>query len=86
MTRKELQDRLLEIFEKNFEIENPGLDDNLREQHEFDSIDAIELLAEIERLLDVTLSQEEKKMAMDVRTLNDICDYVESIIAGRQAS
>ncbi len=86
MTRKELQERLLEIFEKNFEIENPGLDDNLREQHEFDSIDAIELLAEIERLLDVTLSQEEKKMAMDVRTLNDICDYVESIIAGRQAS
>ena len=86
MTRKELQDKLLEIFEQNFEIENPGLDDNLREQHEFDSIDAIELLAEIERLLGVSLSQEEKKMAMDVRTFNDICDYVESIMAGRQAS
>lgn len=86
MTRKELQNKLLEIFEENFEIENPGLDDNLREQHEFDSIDAIELLAEIEAFLGVLLSQEEKKMAMDIRTINDICDYVESIIARKKAS
>lgn len=79
MTREEIQNRLLEIFETNFEIENPGLDDNLREEHGFDSIDAIELLAEIEKMLKLTLSQEQKKQAMDIRTINQICDYIESI-------
>ena len=79
MTRKEIQNKLLEIFEINFEIENPGLDDNLREEHGFDSIDAIELLAEIEKMLSLILSQEQKKKAMDIRTINQICDYIESI-------
>ncbi len=79
LTRKEIQSELFRIFEENFEIENPGLDDNLREEYEFDSIDAIELLVEIERMLGVVLSQEEKKQAMDIRTINHICDYIEMI-------
>ena len=63
-------------FEDQFEIEHPGLDDDLRELHEFDSIDAIELLREIEILLDTQLSREDKKAAMDIRTVNQIVDYV----------
>ena len=44
MTRDEIRDKILQVFEEEFEIANPGLDDDLREAHGFDSIDAIELL------------------------------------------
>ncbi len=79
MTREEIQSKILEIFREEFEIENPGLDDDLREMYEFDSIDALELLGEIEKLLRTGLTQDEKKQAMDIRTINQVCDYVESL-------
>ncbi|MCB2168086.1 MAG: acyl carrier protein [Deltaproteobacteria bacterium] len=80
MTRNDIQERILTIFDEEFEIVNPGLDDDLREAHGFDSIDAIELLREIEDMLGFELSQEQKKRAMDnIRTLNQILDYVESL-------
>ncbi len=83
LTREEIQQKLMRIFEKNFEIENPKPDDDLRSEYEFDSIDAIELLVEIEKMLGFPLEQEEKKQAMGVRTINDICDYIESVKAAR---
>jgi acyl carrier protein len=77
MTREDIRDRLLAIFAAEFEIVNPGLNDDLREMHGFDSIDAIELLREIEDMLGFELSQEQKKGAMDhIRTLDQILDYV----------
>ncbi len=77
MTRDEIRDRVLTIFAEEFEIVGPGLDDDLREAHGFDSIDAIELLREIEDMLGFELSQEQKKRAMDnIRTLNQILDYI----------
>ena len=79
LTREKIQNEILRIFSEEFEIENPGLDDNLREVHEFDSIDAIELLGEIETLLESELTHDEKKQAMDIRTITQICDYVESM-------
>ncbi len=79
MTRQEITDNLIRIFSLEFEIENPGLDDDLREVHEFDSIDAITLLQEIETMLQTSLTQHEKKMAMEIRTINQICDYVVTI-------
>ena len=79
MTREELQNEILKIFLREFEIENPGLDDDLREKYEFDSIDAIELLVEIENLLKTELTLEEKKQSMEIRTINHICDYVEAL-------
>ena len=83
MTRKDIESNLLTIFRREFEINDPGMDDDLREVHEFDSIDAIELLGEIEKLLGFQLSQSEKKRAMEIRTLSQICDYVESISLAR---
>ena len=85
MTREEITTAILAFLRKEFEIENPGMDDDLREKHEFDSIDAIELLLEIEHMLASELTQEEKKRAMDIRTINQICDYVESVAKIRQA-
>jgi acyl carrier protein len=70
---------IISVFNDLFEIENPGNDDYLREAYEFDSIDAIELLGEIEIMLASPLTQSEKKKAMEIRTINDIIDYVESL-------
>ena len=77
MTREEITLKLLDILQREFEIVNPGLDDNLREAFGFDSVDAIELLLEIERLLNFELTHEEKKMAMEIRNIRQIIDYVE---------
>ena len=83
MTRDEITLKIIRIFRDQFEIENPGLDDDLRDAHEFDSIDAIELLREIEIMLDSELTQAEKKNAMEIRTINDILDYIELLSATR---
>jgi len=83
LTRKEILNDLIRIFRENFEIDNPGTHEDLREEYEFDSIDAIGLLVEIEKMLGFTLTQEEKKQAMDIRTLDQICDYIESMAATR---
>jgi acyl carrier protein len=85
MTRDEIQSEVLRVFKEQFEITNPDLDENLREAYEFDSIDAIELLREIEVLLGTQLTREEKKMAMDIRTINQILDYIESLAAVRSS-
>ncbi len=79
MTRDEIEKKILAIFKEQFEFENPGLDDDLRDVHEFDSIDAIELLREIEIMLDVKLSRPDKKAAMEIRTIRQIIDYVETL-------
>ena len=83
MTRDEIKSEIIRIFREQFEIENPGLDDDLRDAHEFDSIDAIELLREIEIMLGSELTQAEKKNAMEIRTINHILDYIESLSAAR---
>lgn len=83
MTRDEITARLLTIFSKQFEIDNPGLDDDLRAVYDFDSIDAIELLREIELMLQSELTRDEKKAAMDISTVNDIVEYVLAMAAER---
>lgn len=80
MTREAIREHLLKIFAAEFEIVNPGLEDDLREVHGFDSIDAIELLQDLEDMLGYELTQEQKKQAMDnIRTLDQILDYVQGL-------
>lgn len=83
MTRDEVVQKLLSIFNLRFEIAQPGLDDDLNEAYEFDSIDAIELLREIELMLSTQLTRDEKKQAMDIRTINQIADYIVDLAAAR---
>lgn len=85
MTREELKDNILTILTDDFEFNNPGLDDNLRDDHNFDSIDAIELLGKIELMLGTKLTREEKEQAMGIRTINDILDYIEKLPAAKQS-
>ena len=83
MTRDEIQAEIIRIFNEQFEIENPGLDEDLRNEYEFDSIDAIELLREIEIMLGSELTRAEKKNAMEIRTINQILDYIELLARSR---
>ncbi len=83
MTRADIEFEILRIFREEFEIDHPGMDDHLREKHNFDSIDAIELLVAIESFLGSELTHPEKKQAMDIRTIRHICDYVEALAKKR---
>lgn len=85
MTRDELKEQIVAVLVDEFEFENPGLTDNLRDDHGFDSIDAIELLAKIENMLGYQISRKEKEQAMTIRTINDILDYIETIQASRKS-
>ena len=85
MKRAQIEAKILSIFREEFEIYDPDLDDNLREVHSFDSIDAIELLREIEDMLHDDLTREEKKQAMEIRTIREVCDYIEALAVARQA-
>jgi len=85
MTRDEVVSQVLTIFTEKFEIDQPELDINIGDAYEFDSIDAIELLREIEIMLATELSRDEKKKAMDIRTINQIVDYIMGLVAARAA-
>ena len=76
MTPDEIHARILEIFSNRFEINHPGMDEDLREAYEFDSIDGIELLREIELMLGTALTLSQKKAAMSVRTISQIIEYI----------
>lgn len=60
MTRQEIEREVKNVFQREFEIDNPDMDADLRETYEFDSIDAIELLLAIETFLNTEITQEEK--------------------------
>jgi acyl carrier protein len=83
MTRDVMKEKILAILVQDFEFKEPKLDDNLRDVHGFDSIDAIELLGKIELIFGFSLTREEKEKAMEIRTINDILDYLEKIYQGR---
>ncbi|HOT43345.1 MAG TPA: phosphopantetheine-binding protein [Spirochaetota bacterium] len=84
MTREEIIDKILELLKDEFEIVNPDLDDNLTEKYEFDSIDAIALLEYVEDFIASPLTQEEKKQAMEIRSINHICDFIEDVLKKRK--
>ena len=86
MERDAIKAAIIRIFEEKFEIVGPSADDNLRDAYEFDSIDAVELLHEIEILIDTRLTQAEKKNAMEIRTINQIVDYIEALARDRSLS
>lgn len=83
MTRAEIESEIVRIFREGFEIDQPEPDAQLRDKYQFDSIDAIELLVSIEKFLGSDLTQAEKKRAMDIRSLRQVFDYVETLARTR---
>ena len=85
MNRDAVQEKIMTILIEDFEFTQPGLDDNLRDDHGFDSIDAIELLGKIEGILGFTLTREEKEKSMAIRSINDLLDYIEAVESSHNA-
>ncbi|EIM63485.1 MULTISPECIES: phosphopantetheine-binding protein [Desulfobacter] len=83
MDREEIQATIINFIETNFEMSDVGLDDDLNAVHGFDSIDAIELLREIETLMKTKLTRDEEEAAMTIRTVNEIVDFIEKAMAER---
>ncbi|MDQ1270361.1 MAG: acyl carrier protein [Thermodesulfobacteriota bacterium] len=83
MDREEIQATIINFIETNFEMSDVGLDDDLNAVHGFDSIDAIELLREIETLMKTKLTRDEEEAAMTIRTVNQIVDFIEKAMAER---
>lgn len=77
MTREQILTEIKSILLNEFEIADPDPHENLDEKYDFDSIDAIELIIAIEKMIGAPLTQNEKRQAMGIRTLDQICDYVE---------
>lgn len=84
MSRDMIANEILTILKEEFEILNPDLNDNLTEKYEFDSIDAIALLEYMEKIIGSPLTHEEKKQTMEIRTINQIVDYIEEMKKNRQ--
>ena len=84
MTRDDIVKEVRRVFSEQFEIEELIFDTDLRDAYEFDSIDAIELLREIEIFLETPLTRDEKKQAMEIRTADQIVDYIEQLASDRE--
>lgn len=80
MEREKIEQVILKIMAEEFNIVNPDKDVNLGEDYEFDSIDALETLSQVEQILNVELSMDEKKQLFDYRTINQIVDYLTPVI------
>ena len=84
MKREEIEQKVFEILKERFEIAQPDPNANLRETYNFDSIDAIELLAAVEDMYGEELSQELKKQALEeISTVKQVIDMVERIAKGK---
>jgi acyl carrier protein len=83
MDREEIQTTIIDFIETNFEMSDVGVDDDLNAVHGFDSIDAIELLREIETLMETKLTRDEEEAAMGIRTVRQIVDFIEKAMADR---
>lgn len=82
MNREQIIEKIVTLLKDEFEIECPDHDMNLTEEFEFDSIDAIALLEHVEDFIGFPLSQDDKKRAMEIRTINQICDFILGVIVG----
>ncbi len=85
MTRDEIERTILGIMENEFNIVNPDKDANLGEEYEFDSIDALETLSQVEQILAVRLTMDQKKELFDYRSINQICDYLAGILEATES-
>jgi acyl carrier protein len=83
MTNKEIERIILQIMEEEFEIVSPDPDVNLGDVYEFDSIDALEMLSQLEQITQLQLTMDEKKRLFDYRTINQICGYLSECVAAR---
>jgi acyl carrier protein len=81
LDKQEIFDRLKDILIEQFEIsaEEITLDAHLYEALDLDSIDAVDLIGELQKLSDVKIQPDKFKA---VRTVSDVVDIVHELIHG----
>lgn len=89
MTRVDVEKKVFQVLEEEFEIENPDVNGNFAESYEFDSVDALNLLGSIEEIfdLDQPLSVEEEREVMNLFmkncTLSEFIDFLVDMLNNR---
>ena len=85
MTRDELLKKLADILEELFEIDPKAVvsDAKLYDDLDLDSIDAIDLIVRIQSMTDQRINAEEFKT---VRTVGDVLDCLEKLMASNDAA
>ena len=73
MDKNELYDQLKNILIDQFELDDSSItpEENLYEELELDSIDAVDLLVQLKNITGKKISPDDFK---DVRTINDVID------------
>lgn len=81
MTREDVIARLKEILQESFDIDPNTVtaDSNIVTDLDLDSIDAIDMVAQVQRELNCRLTAEDFKA---VRTIGDIADVICARVAG----
>lgn len=84
MTRDEIYQQLQDILFDNFEIEKSRitLEANLYTDLDLDSIDAVDLVINVQDLIGTKIGPDEFKTA---RTVNDVIDVVTALLANSPA-
>lgn len=84
MTRDEIYQKLQDILFDNFEIEKSRitLEANLYSDLDLDSIDAVDLVINVQDLIGTKIGPDEFKTA---RTVNDVIDVVTALLADNPA-
>jgi acyl carrier protein len=83
MERSEVIRKVDSVLMDEFEIERELLtpDANLYEELDFDSLDAVDLIAALEREFAVKIDrQDAERQIREIRTLSHVYDFVESML------
>ena len=77
ITRDDIFDKIKEVLVDEFEVEADDINPeaNLFTDLELDSLDAIDLMVTLDKELDIEIKTETMQ---DMRTIKDVCDFVES--------
>jgi acyl carrier protein len=81
VARADIEAEVRRIFVENFEIEPDDLsnESNLFDDLGLDSLDAIDMLLAMESFIGQRLNDDDKEQAKQIRTVEDVVSFVESI-------
>ncbi len=77
MTRDEIEQKLLTVLREKFKIVDPDRHAVLSDKYELDSIDALEMLTDLEDRHGIVLTQAQKKELFEHRTIDAIVTCID---------
>lgn len=81
ISREQIVEHVNRTLTEEFEVPQASLtaDKRLREDLELDSLDAVDMIVALEQALKIRVDEEQAKL---IRTVGDIYDFVEKMLAG----